>query len=447
MAHKFRLDFDGQSVVQDDYNDLATEASTGEDHAYAQLFRLLPNNGATVYRGIVPYGIAATIVGNGASGSVLINPFRAIIGSRTEVSDDAVANYQDVRTGLSVVDSGTDLTTVVSLTANVSGNSRWDAIYAAVAVDAVSTPTTRKVKNPGTGVVTDESVSVYSHTSVTIGKVDGTPAGSPVFPAIPTDAGSVYYILLGYIRVPTGFGAGSTVAASNINDASACLAVSSTNGVANLRPATGNYRSDGAGIVRTGTSGMSNAPPQHWTGSSGSRPGVYMPSAMQGSESRLIALDFTDASSANWSHASLDILDDSIDWNSRIFKWSAWVGLTSSFPWNYSAGSPDFAHFLSGGNGAAPGYCGNVAHGAHILGMGNSMNFPSTGNNIVTLHASGGAATDIPAIGYNVPTNAMITATKVEIYTSGSPGSLKVKVTGVPLCMIFLWLEATGRFV
>lgn len=446
MAHKFRLDFDGQSVVQTDYNGLASEASTSEDHVYAELFRLLPDSGS-VARGIIPYGTDGIIAPNGASGSVLINPFRALIGSRTLVAAGGAANYQDVRSSLSITDAATALTTSVSLTANVSGNSRFDAIYAAVTVDSVSTPTTRKVKNPGTGVVTDESVSVYSHTAVAVSVVAGTPAATPAFPTIPADAGDVYYILLGYVRVPTGFGAGSTVLSKNINDSSITLGVDTSMGTSRLRPANQSYVDGGTGISRAGTSPAtsSSVTANKWTGTSSSRPVAFMPSAWQGQESRIIVVDLLDASSANWSHASGDILDSSVDWSQRIFKWIASIGGVDShgaMPWNYTAGSPNTSHLMSG-NPIAPGYSPDTAHPALVVGVGTSFN-TSGGASIVNLASSGGAGTATPATGFNVPTNAMITGTAVKI--TQSSGNLILTVTGVPLCSVIIWLDATSKF-
>ncbi len=446
MSHRINLGYDGQAVTQDDFNDLGVEASTGEDHVYAQLFRLAPDGGS-VDRGIVPYGTTATILPNGADGKVKINPFRVIIGSRTLVGVDAVANYQDVRSSLSIIDGATSLASLVQLSANTSGLTRWDAIVAVVTVDAASTPTTRKVKDPGTSVVTDQSVSIYTHTSVVVTKIEGTPDANPVFPSITADAGNIYYVLLGYIKIFDGFDSTTTLETNYINDASNCLAVSSANGVCNLRPATGNYKTGGAGISRTGTSGISSGSyPQRWYDGDELRPAAFLPSSMQGAESRLIVLDFVDPSSANWSHALGAIVDDSVDWSKRIFKWNAWVGFGagSDLPWNYNAGPAFNDHFLAGGIGTAPGVCNDPNAGTHVMGMGCTMKSDAA-NLIMALVAAGAADTVIPDITANVPTNAMITSTAVRLYEDS--GAMKVTVSGAPLCMIFLWLEATGRYV
>lgn len=448
MSHKFRLNFDGQSVVQADYNGLANEASTAEDHVYAELFRLTPDAG-TIARGIICNSTGNIIQSNGASGSVLISPFRAVIGSRTLAATDAVANYQDVRSSLSIADGSTSLTSVINIAANASGNPRWDAIYAAVTVDAVSTPTTRKVKNPGTGVVTDESVSVYSYTTVTVSVVAGTPGAVPAFPAIPSDAGNVYYIGLGYVRVVNGFNGTSTVGSTNINDNSNVLPLSSAGlGVSVLRPANQSYINGGAGISGAGTSGVSTATQkeQKWTGTTSKKPAVYLPPSWQGGESRIIFIDLASAASSNWSHQHLALVDNSIDWSRRLLKWTAGIVQNGAPPWGYTYGTPNSGH-LWAGQSNAPGYAG-AGECAMVVGFGNTFGNGGSDRGVM-LAAGGAAATAIPAAGYNVPTNSMVTGTSVLLAGNGINNAgpdLVVKITGVPLCSIVVWLEATSQF-
>lgn len=442
MAHKFKLDFDGQSVVQADYNGLAVEASTGEDHVYAELFRLTPDNAGTISRGIIPYGTNALIVANGASGSILVNPFRALIGSRTLAATDAVANWQDVRTALSVADGATALTTQVSFAANATGNSRWNALYAAVSIDTNSTPTTRKVKNPGTALVTDESVSVYSRTSVTIGSVAGTAAATPTFPAIPADAGNIYYVLLGYVRIPTGFTAGSTVANKDIVDASASVTISAATGTSVLRPANQNSSATGAGVTGAGTSVSNGVIKQ--SGTAAQRAAAYIPPSMQGSESIIVAVDFTNASSANWSHQSEAIIDDSRDWRNRLCRWVARVGTDSAdaakFPWQNNSSNMFPPSTV---NSQMPGYVPSSGSSALVHGFGWTN---ATDTNTVELRASGAAAATTPAAGSNVPTAVMVSGSYISIYADSTTGALKMHVDGAPLVACILWLDFSAQY-
>ncbi len=52
MGRQYHLDFDGQSVTQDDYNGLGAEAGIAGDRVLAELFRLTPDLGS-VARGII----------------------------------------------------------------------------------------------------------------------------------------------------------------------------------------------------------------------------------------------------------------------------------------------------------------------------------------------------------------------------------------------------------
>ncbi len=458
MAHRFRLDFDGQSVIQDDYNGLAEEASTSEDHVYAELFRLTPGVGS-IARGVIPYGTSPMIVANGASGSVLVNPFRVVIGTRTAAASDAVANWQDIRSSLSIADGATALTTLVSLAANASGFTRWDAIYAAVTIDAVSTPTTRKVKNPGTAVVTDESVSVYSHTSVAIGSVAGTPLATPVFPTIPADAGDVYYVLLGYIRVPTGFGASSTVTNRNINESCHIIPLSATTGASTLRPANQSNIDGGTGISGAGTTSNNGdgTGTLKWTGTTTSRPMTYMPASMQGVESLMFVVDVGNASSANWSHQSLAVLDNTRDWRNRICRWAAVVGTDAAAsgqtPWGHPANHHLFSTSRNDGslssailsaqiNGAGPDLSTSV------MGMGSTfLDWQnSEGACFAALLVGGG--TGAGGGQYNVPTySGMVAASYIGVYADPATGNLCLKVSATaPRVVVFFWLDFTAPY-
>ncbi len=453
MSHKYKLDFDGQSVVQDDYNGLAEEASTGEDHVYAELFRLTPTDGATVYRGVVPYEAGAIIQPSGASGSVKIYPFRAIVGSRTEAGDDAVANVQDVRSSLSVADGSTSITSTLLLAANASGYTRFDAIYAAVTVDSASTPITRKVKNPGTGVVTDESVSVYTRTAVTVSSVAGTPAPfTPTFPTIPSDAGDVYYILLGYVRVLNGHGASTTVSVYDINDASPVISISSATGLGSCRPANKNNSSIGTSGSGTATLNGVN----RWTSAGAQRPSVYLPPSMVGVDSLLVAIDISSATSADWSHQNGDVIDDTRDWRGRVCKWSAAVGAGTGagnvFPWVSATGNNTGIFASNGSSGTKaymPGYAASSANMTQVFGIGSTLtstNAPASTDYCAAISALGAASQATAGTGANVPTNVMVASTMIGFWADPTTGYLKIFISGVPRVSAFFWLDFSGQY-
>ncbi len=449
MAKVHKLQFDGQSVTQDDYNSLGLQAGLSEDHVFAELFRMTPIVGSTA-RGILPFyrdgstsAESATVVAAGATGRVDVNPFRAFIGSRTVAGTEALDNWQDVRSGLSVAAGATALKTQVSIGANSSGQPRWDLVYAAVTVDAVSTPVTRKVKNPGTSVVTDESVSVTTSTSVSVSIVAGVAGASPAFPSIPSDAGDVYYVPLAYVRVPTGFGATSTVANKDINEVAPVMSVSRSTGGSTLRPANESNIVGGDGISHTGTSSSNGI--MRWTGTTASRPGVYMPPSMQGGDSLLISLDLSHSSSANWSHQSGDVIDSSRDWRNRIFKWMAMCGGgLEPFPWNAS-NEAALAGVICGAFNPmpSPGLPASGAAVAYTSGFGQSF-----------VGATGSASDRVAAYLFsgttgvgNIHTSAMTATAKVKLMVDYTTGYLKLLLAGSnPACSIFFWLDASAPY-
>ncbi len=440
---QWKLDFDGQSVTQDDYNGLGHQAGHAEDFIYAELFRMSPNASA---KGILPFGNAAgtsitnaTVIAAGATGRVDVNPFRAFIGSRTAVGVDALEWQQDVRSGLSVAQGDTASASQVAIAANASGNPRWDLVYAVLTVDADSSPETRKVKNPGTAVVTDESVSVTSTTSVTVAIVAGTPGASPAFPTIPADSGSIYYIPLAYVRVPNGFNGTSTVANKDINEVAPILAIDRATGGSTLRPANQSNKVGGAAISATGTGGANGV--LNWTGAAGTRPGLYMPPSMTGMESRIVAIDLSSGSSTDWSHQHGGIVDDSIDWRKRVFKWFALVdGGTDKFPWNSSGGNKicNGENIIAGPNTTDLG-----SKKAYQHGFGQSFAQES----ITALMWAAQFQSLTNGDNYsNVPVALMTTGTFVGLYIDASTGALKVYITGNPTAQFFIWLDATAPY-
>jgi hypothetical protein len=439
----FKLDYDGQAVNRDELNTFGSIAGLADDRVFAEILRMTPDDG-TVYRGILPYAgeVRAANYGvaipNGASGSVLVNPFRAVVGSRSLVGSGGLANWRDIRSAICI--GNTSLTQVVSFTANSSGNPRWDLIYAAVAIDANTTPVTRKVKDPTTSVVTEESVSVFAQTTVTLGVNPGTPASTPTFPAAPSDSGSTYYIPIAYVRVVNGFGGSTTLNSRDIYEVAPALAISRALGAGSLRPADQQNILTGTAITGSGTSAVTLNGDMKWKGTTDTRPAGYMPPSMVGSESLLIAIDLSSGSSGNWSHQNLAIIDASRDWKWRLFKWAAMVAPTTLgvFPWN--ASSVDM--FAS--TGMAPGYASSSS--ALIVGTGSSFHGNGGGNWIFNAQASGAGSTATPAAGFNVPTNAMTSGAAVRIDCDTTTGNLQLHITGTPTCSILLWLEASAPY-
>ncbi len=168
-----------------------------------------------------------------------------------------------------------------------------------------------------------------------------------------------------------------------------------------------------------------------------------MPPSMVGMESRIIAIDLANASSANWSHQNGAILDDSVDWRKRVFKWMAKIGgpaaNDSKFPWNSSGGQG-----LLVGDRSVPSAGGTdlSAEQTYQLGFGQSFAVDAISG---TLTAAYFKATTDGANSANAG-GVMAASTVIAIYVDASTGALKLGVAGVPAVCLFLWLDATAPY-
>jgi hypothetical protein len=427
MENVFQLAVNGQSVVQADFNTLGSYGLI-DDRVLAELLRLTPYNGSTVVKAVLPYGATGTTgqtVGvNGASGSVLLRPFRAIIGSRTAMGTSALDNWRDIRSAI-YVGGATSLSASVVLGVNSSGNPRWDLVYASVSVDQNSTPVARKVKDPASHAIAPQNVSLYKLNLISVQVAAGTPGATPAFPSTPADGGGSYIVPLAYVRVPNGFNGTSTVLSKDIVSA-LTMAQNKDHGTG---PANAMYAApDALGGLTTTVQGV-------W-GSTATRPAFFMPPEFGVGPSRLIALDMKAGSSASWSHQSGAILDGTIDWRKRYFKWHLAIGT--------NGGSYKFPHSANtaGGN-MVPGVLSSdvSAGGFFATGMGQSFNLSAFET---------GASIAGPMALYVDQTQcaAMASGSWVALYVDPSTaGSLMLQTSVTsPLVDMFIWLEATTQF-
>lgn len=416
MEDRFQHAVNGQSVLQGDLNLLGETGALADDRVFAELLRLLPYNGSSPSRGILPFGHAgsanaATVAPNGATGSVLVNPFRAVIGPCTDVATDAKKNWRDIRSAIGV--GSTTLVQTQAFAANSSGNSRWDLIYAAVTIDANAPAVTRKVKDPASKVIASQAVVNVVRTTVSIGVQAGTASAAPAWPSAPSDSGGTYYIPLSYVRIPNGFSASSTVLPTDIATVAPIVRLSRATGAASLRVADQQYA-------------LTTAQQQTW-GSTGNRPKLWMPPEVNGQETLLVALDFLDASSANWSHQNNGLVDSG-DWRGRLCKWMVHVEAVDTgvvWAWNTTDNGEPF-----GGNSI-------LEHNVDA-GMGQSIakaSGPLDANKALIAMARGGAL------------NGLSSGVFVYLYSDLSDGGkLKVRVDGSPQALIFFWLEFSGPY-
>lgn len=408
MENIFKLDENGQQVIKDDFEAIGETAGLADDRVFAEILRLAPYSG-TVSRGILPFGHTtsgdlATVEPNGATGKVLVRPFRAVIGSRTASGTDSLKNWRDVRSAIHYGSSSTVVGTELSLTANMSADARWDLVYAAVSVDSNSSPSIRKVKDPVTKVITDESVSLFLQTVVSVGVSVGTTSPTPTMAAGPADGAGTYYIPLAWVRVPAGFTSTSTVLPSDIAESSHVVSLSRTAGVSSLRPSS-----------RAATA--TTAQQQTW-GSTGTRPTLWMPSSMRGAETLVIPVDTSvDSDGA--------ILDDSVDWRHRLCRFT--IALAPS--------------------GTSPVWAGGAAFSpySYLTTLTASSNYTVSGVGHTCAADVAGKAFAALVAGEDIAV--LPNGTKIGVYCDLSTGALKLHIDGaVGSLLALVWLELTAPF-
>jgi len=432
MEKQQQLAVNGQAVYQADFNTMGESAGLADDRVFAELVRLAPYNGAVV-KGIIPFSnntitgtLQQTVSPNSSTGSVLVRPFRAFVGSRTSVSSNPLKNWRDIRSGVFAQSSdGVNLGYKAPITANSSGNPRWDLVYASVVPDAPGDSAPRKIKDPSSQAISSSSQVLNLVCAVTVAVAAGTPGASPNLPATPSDGGGAYIIPLAYVRVPNGFGGSSAVQNVDILDAQPTVTGCPPMGIA-MRPANSLYTAGG--------STLTNARVQTW-GSAGTRPSSFLPPDMTGGESLIVPLDLTDASQSNWSHADGVVVDNSRDWRWRFFRWSLYmqtgVKLASD-----SNGSFDSASVPCGGKT-------DVSDPDKMMvGLGQSFTRDSA---IVTSISSDPDPYHTVAYVDQASDASLPSGSGFGLFVRWTDGALVFKsLTNSPLRSVFIWVDASA---
>lgn len=442
---RYRLQLPGQEIQQGDIDVFAGAAALADDRVLSEALRLVPFAG-TVAKAILPYSpkgyFSATSKAQGtvsksgaADGKVIVNPFRAIIGTLDTIANiGADKNWRDIRSA--VYDVSDDATTqghAISFAANASGSPRWDLIYVAFTPDVPSNSVTRKVKVPAGTTVTPTSVNQVLRQVLSILVVQGTPGALPTAPALPADAAGTYYIPLAYVIIINGYGAGSLIKNKEIMDSSPIPALSHSFGGASP-VAVANQSFLVGGAVHQNNAAHMGAYAQ--VDEVNTR-GFFMPPNMAGGKQLLVPIDVSDASSANWSHASGAVVDDSVDWRRRVFRWSVY-GVNRVAQANAQ---------LAWGASAPQSYCvpwgadapvGAAAANSQTFSLGQSFqdDSPTTGTGVAS-----GAVAYIPAARTN-----MLNAGAVCLYVDYADGKLKLFVLGAPRSVLFFWIDCSGQF-
>lgn len=449
----------GQELQLSDVDNLGAVAGLADNRVLAELLRLASYSGGPVAKCIIPFtqsaapgqaGLQANEYGTvmpslSANGSVLVNPFRAVVGPRNAYNaapspnpavgfqSNQLASWRDIRSGVFVgtafyAGTGANVPQqIVTLAPNSSGLTRWDLIYATVAVDANGPSVTRRIKNPSTGVITPTAVASYLNSPVSIAVVVGTPGSSPVPPSLPADAGGNYNIGIALVRVPNGFSSSSTVATGDIRAFAGensqpliypLSAFQHVNARMDVQPATGNNDLDGTYAA--------NFP---WgNASAAGRPGCFMPPDWGGGRQVMVELDLVTGGA--YSHLSGGIVDSSINWLNRM--------ILAVFQVNVNK----FANDQSGSTTRAPYALEGTGFGA-----------PATFTALASTFSQDGA---IVASTSSVLYIANASSTYIcSLLASGSSLGLYVDPTGVlkayvsattPGVRVFAWLMASGQF-
>ena len=420
---------DGAEQQNGDAALMGSVGGLADDRTLAEILRLQPFGG-TVTKAVLPYDVSGSLQvqfagtvqpTRSANGSVLVYPFRAVIGSRTSTSSTisvALQNWRDIRTGVFTGPSGQQ---TLALAANSSGNPRWDLVYASFAVDTPSNQVQRRIKDPSSGAQSVQSVYQYLAQAITVSVLQGTPAATPAIPSAPSDSGTTYNIPLAAVRVINGFGPTSTVLASDIRDQSPFVPISKSTGSTSIRPAAGNNDIGGTYAVDTTF---------QWPVTSGAnRPGVFLPPSWVGAEEIIVHIDAR--TSGHPSHPSGDVVDASVDWSNRVFWVMACFGQHPFWSDPSLASTtqctPNAVDFAIPGSFSA----GNVV----VVGPANSTyqdGFIVSGTSTICVGNSGRYSL-FPA------------GTGLGLYVN-SAGQLLSFVQGNPNLALFAWIRASAPF-
>jgi len=262
------------------------------------------------------------------------------------------------------------------------------------------------------------SLSIFLNTTVAVGVVTGTPGSSPTVPALPGDTSTTFYIPLAAIRVPTGFNSLSTVSPRDIRDQAPVIPLSRHLGGVNIAPANGNNDGGGGGYATN----------FGWPTTGGQRPSVWLPPSMVGGEQRIIEVDCTNATAADWSHPPQSVVDSSVDWRGRFFL----------VFWQVAAGSK-FANDQTASSSAIPITTGATATSA--VRLANS------------LQPDGQALAGNPSVFFigNADSNQIASSATLGLYvdTAGNSGKLMFNATTSPSpgCRLFCWIQASAPFL
>jgi len=358
----------GQSLDQEELNLVSAESAKADDRVLAELLRMIPGLAAGyVHKAILPYRIeglhpdetahstTALITPYGTTGSVLVHPFRALIGSRYVASS---STWYDIRTARYLGNIDPLWAYQLVLDATVA-NHRWDLIYARVDLTVESTPVERIVRSGGGDAA--EDISLYTNTTVTLGVVKGAEGASPTKPVLPSDGSGAYYVALAYVVLPHPFTSSTAVEPAWIHENATTAPIASSTGAVTLKPASFAYADD------------SPLWAQRAWGPSDERPEEHLPATMTGGAERILAFDFLDVVKSLDPDAAT-IIDNSIDWSNRILTFTVYGTAVAGRRFSWMPNSDPLVEVEPGG--ATSTFMGNTFNSAMPALTLNSTSFP-----------------------------------------------------------------------
>lgn len=428
METSFGHIVDGQEILHADINLLSDNGAYADDRVLAELLRLAPLDSTYQVlrdRVITNYGFEEVwqeggLISPGPSGSasLLIRPFRAIVGSETAVGTDAKENWRGIASGYFIPSGSREHQVTIDASA---GNNRWDIVYATLSVDATLLSENRYVKDTG-GAVSQQNLAVRKHNPVTVSVLKGTEASSPSPPTLSPGGGGTYNIELARIMVPSTWTAASTMSKLQIVETAPVAMLSELMGGAGCRPVSGIGDPDTLPL-------FSVAPPS-------TRPNSFLPSTMAGGFVRDLAMDWR--SGAEFvAGGTLYTLDDRIDWRKRRFLWFASLEDTPQPYW--AAGTAS-----SSGTPGKAGY-GKILGLANLdWGMGQSFKA-----NVASEHPSLSQVVNASsAIAYFDPGSFTDLDQAILVYVDQTTGKLMAtcSTATVPGMLLYMTIFASGQF-
>lgn len=475
MASKlYKTPFSGGSISRDTLYAITTGAAHADDYVFQELLKLARNAGGAPDRVILPFQ-QRNLGSNGgglvqvgvASTPVQILPFRAIIGPRTSstatpptapspldplLTTAGELSVRDIRSAVfagpaALGAPGTGIPSTL-FAPNISGNPRYDLVYAALYVDYLDTAKQIITKPPASGTAGPQTGSEFYVCSIgnppmaltgtrpAFGVVTGTlSATAPIAPTIPPDvpASGIYYFPLALVVIPGTFTPGTTTFSSRTIIITAPIAeIGEALGGKMTGPVSAISGAEVAALVNLPGAGSAA---DNWAGAS--RPSFAAPVTMKGGIQKFLLLD-AQAAAASAPLGDTAVLDDSLDWRNRYFRVTAQAIAGAG---RYFASDP-----LASGGIYTPGAVSVTFGTVMMMTCGQSFR----DDTVAQLFGGGGSSRNGGTLALmNNASMSVITASgaaAIGLYVDLTTGKLLLYYNGTPGVRLLIWIDGTGAY-